>query len=271
MPDSTRAFEDAKKTWRYLRLAIVVMVVGLAVSIGGEVVNHDCWQTSISAYFHTPARGFFVGTMVAIGVALVSLRGNNDVEDVLLNLAGGFAPVVALVPTGAQDEPTCNAVPAEEAARAHIVNNMTALLAVSFVALVAVFVLLLLRGNERLAMAGWGVAALVWLAGLVTFLAEEDWFVSHAHSVAAGLMFACIVAVVFVDAFDFRTTPGSSTRNRYFAIGVAMLASVGAAAFAWKVLDWDYVILGIEAALIALFAFFWLIQTFELWNRGLRR
>jgi len=42
---------EAIKTWRYLRLAIVALVVGLVVSIAFEwgEVNADCLQTSISA------------------------------------------------------------------------------------------------------------------------------------------------------------------------------------------------------------------------------
>jgi hypothetical protein len=35
-------------------------------------------------------------------------------------------------------------------------------------------------------------------------------------------------------------------------------------------LGWEHWILGIEAALIALFAMFWVIQTKELWREGLR-
>ena len=63
----------------------------------------QCWQGSISTYYYTPVHGFLIGALVTMGVCLYCLKGNIAVEDVLLNLAGMFAPVVALVPT---DPPT---------------------------------------------------------------------------------------------------------------------------------------------------------------------
>jgi hypothetical protein len=48
----------AVKTWRYLRVAMVVVVFGLGVSIAYErsKVRPGCFQTSISAYYYTPDR-----------------------------------------------------------------------------------------------------------------------------------------------------------------------------------------------------------------------
>ena len=63
------------------------------------VQSTGCFQTSISAYYYTPVHGVFIGALVAVGTCLICLRGNTDAEDILLNLAGMFAPVVALVPT----------------------------------------------------------------------------------------------------------------------------------------------------------------------------
>src|SRR4051812_48137400 len=79
---------EAVKTWRYLRLAIVVVAVELAASVLYEHAQApaECWQTSISAYYYTPAQGVLVGALVAIGVCLVSVKGNTDWEDILLNL-----------------------------------------------------------------------------------------------------------------------------------------------------------------------------------------
>lgn len=54
---------------------------------------------SLSAFYYTPARGLFVGTLVAIGVALVAYRGYTRGENRLLNAAGALAVVVALAPT----------------------------------------------------------------------------------------------------------------------------------------------------------------------------
>ncbi len=41
----------------------------------------------------------FTGGLVAIGVSLIAIKGSTDLEDVLLNLAGVLAPIVAFVPT----------------------------------------------------------------------------------------------------------------------------------------------------------------------------
>ena len=127
----------AIKTWRYLRLAMITLVVGLTAAVVYEVVRGgaDCVQTSISAYYYTHAQAIFVGALVAIGACLVCLRGSSEIEDVLLNVAGMLAPVVALVPTpkvgdcaslpGVPKDPTPN-----------IENNVTALLVMGLVAFV---------------------------------------------------------------------------------------------------------------------------------------
>ena len=47
---------DVIKTYRYLRIGMIGAVVLLAASIGIERSKVDCWQTSISAYYYTPAR-----------------------------------------------------------------------------------------------------------------------------------------------------------------------------------------------------------------------
>ena len=87
-------------TWRYLRLAIVVMVVALGASVLYEHARTGtrCWQPSISSYYYTAAQSAVVGALVAIGVCLICLRGNTDWEDILLNVAGACAPVAALSP-----------------------------------------------------------------------------------------------------------------------------------------------------------------------------
>ena len=97
----TATVSDAVKTYRSVRLSMVTLVLGLAAAVAVErlEVPRGCFQHSISAYYYTPVRGMFVGGLLGIAVCLVALRGNNDAEDALLNLAGMLAPVVAFVPT----------------------------------------------------------------------------------------------------------------------------------------------------------------------------
>jgi uncharacterized membrane protein YdbT with pleckstrin-like domain len=80
-------------------------------------------------------------------------------------------------------------------------------------------------------------------------------------------MFVCILAVAAINAF----APGTNRRARpmYFAIAGAMvLAAVVIGILGLT--GWDYWVLGIEIALISLFAIFWATQTVELWHDGLR-
>ena len=89
---------DAIKTYRYLRVGMIGAVVLLAASISIEIVKAGCAQTSISAYYYTPARAIFVGAMFVVGVSLIVYKGRTPWEDNWLNVAGMLAPVVAVVP-----------------------------------------------------------------------------------------------------------------------------------------------------------------------------
>ena len=111
--DTTR--HSIVKTYRYLRIAMVLLVLMLAASVLREAaaVGFDCAQKSLSAYYSPPARGVFVGALVAIGACLVVIKGSTDVEDVLLNIAGMLMPVVAFVPT--PYEAACSSTPVQAA------------------------------------------------------------------------------------------------------------------------------------------------------------
>ena len=55
---------------------------------------------SISAYYHTSMRNYFVATLVALGVFLVLYRGFSRPESWILNVAGVSVIGVAFLPTG---------------------------------------------------------------------------------------------------------------------------------------------------------------------------
>ena len=124
------------KSYRYLRLVMVGLVVLLAASVLIELqqTGFGCWRTSISSYYWTPVRGVFVGALVAIGTCLIVLKGNTPVEDVLLNVAGALAPIVAFVPI--LDPKECQSTPwaASADGRANIFNNVGAFLLAGLVA-----------------------------------------------------------------------------------------------------------------------------------------
>jgi len=61
------------------------------------------------AYFDTPVRTVFVGTLVGAAFSQVAIRGRCGGEDALLNLAGVLLPLVAFlpVPTPGTDGDPC--------------------------------------------------------------------------------------------------------------------------------------------------------------------
>jgi len=262
----------AIQTWRYLRLGMIGLVIGLGASVLYEhfKVPSDCFQTSISAYYYTPVRGIFVGALIGIGLALICLRGNTPIENILLNIAGMFAPVVALVPT--PDPGTCTSlIVSTQGRHANIANNITALLVVGALALVVAGILVARNEAPLASLVGFGIASLTWLAAVLVFALARHFFERNAHYTAAVAMFLCIVAVACVNAVGYkRAEKSQSIRNRYSAIAATMVASLVVMIVIGQV-GWRYWVIVLETILIALFALFWIVQTRELWKPGLRR
>lgn len=263
---------NAIKTWRYLRVALVVLVLGLGASILHEFADTGwkCLQHSISAYYYTPVRGLFVGGLMAIGVCLVVLKGNTPEEDVCLNLAGALAPVVAFVPT--TTHANCGALGVVGIPK-HIDNNVFALLLIGAVGIVIAAVLVrrdptIPDGPTEPAGLGLWTAFGLWLLAAVTFYGPgETVFRENAHHVAAITMFVFIFLVVVLNA---RGIGGTPLRNRYGVIASLMFGSaVVIGLLAWLA-HWEHWVFVIEAAMIGFFVWFWIVQTAELWKKGLR-
>ncbi|MCU1588557.1 MAG: uncharacterized protein JWN31_2050 [Frankiales bacterium] len=270
--------EQAVKTYRYLRIAMIALVIGLGVSVGYEVahVAGSCLKSSISSYYHSPVRGFFVSALVAIGVCLVCLQGSTPLEDALLNLAGMLAPVVALVPTPYEAHNCASAARDDHVSSADVANNMTALLAIGAIALIVTVLLAAASREQPKIWFGIAGALGLWGATLAVFEGDRAFFEGHAHYAAAIVMFVAIIAVVSVNALHFgrhrqaRGAGKTAYANRYAVVAVSMLVSV-AVVLAWKwTVGFHHWVLAVEACLITLFAVFWVVQTVELWDRGLR-
>ncbi|WP_125776534.1 hypothetical protein [Antribacter gilvus] len=90
----------AAATYLYLRVAIILMIVLLAGAViaWDRSPQNDVPLGSISASWYTPVQSIFVGVLVAVGAAMIAIRGRG-LQEPLLNFAGLFAPVVAFVPT----------------------------------------------------------------------------------------------------------------------------------------------------------------------------
>ena len=280
VPDPAMA---AVTTYRYLRLAMITLVVGLfaCVLYEHEKTATGCWPTSISAYYYTPVQGFLVAALVTIGVSLVALHGNTDWEDALLNLAGVCAPVVAFVPY--PDPGTCGSVLTDTRNRlANIDNNMLGLLVAGGLGLVIVGVLehrrALSVGTDRpapVALLGFWAIAVLFIVTTAVYLWDRPLLLDRGHGVAAVAMFGFIFLNVWVNAAALHRANNAEGRrpfwrNRYTVVGTLMTLAVVAnviamlAGFRWWVLT-------LETSMIVLFAWFWIAQTIELWNQGLRR
>lgn len=274
----------AVKTYRYLRLALAALVVLLfaAVVIEWLATGRSCWQPSVSAYYYTPARAVLVGVLVTMGVCLIALKGSTEPEDVLLNFAGMLAPGVAFVPTpGAGD---CRSVPVDPGdVGANVANNMQALFVTGLV--VAVVVVVMARVDARDGVLGrWdrigiAVTALVLGGGAVWFYVDRESFLDLAHAAAAVPMFLALVAVVWLNARHVQEAvregvmPPQESRYVpvYRAIAVGMLVALAATVAISLATSSTSLVLWVEVVLITLFAAFWVVQTVELWRRGLRQ
>jgi hypothetical protein len=271
----------AIKTYNYLRIALAALVLLLFVSVALEWWTADgCLQPSISAYYFTPVRAVFIGVLVTMGVCLVALKGNTDGEDVLMNLAGMLAPGVAFIPTGASGR--CGASEAGLDVPAGVANNMPALFVTGLVVGAVTLVIarreaggLSLSTPNRL---GLGLTVLVLGSGVVWFVVARDSFLDRGHDAAAIPMFLAVIAVVWLNGRDVQLAVAEgaapSTRARYVpvyrGIAIGMLVALAVTVAISLLTGSTSLVLWVEVVLIALFAAFWVVQTVELWDRGLR-
>jgi hypothetical protein len=278
-PDPASA---AVKTYNYLRIALAALVLLLFVSVALEVRAAGCLQPSISAYFYTPVGPVLVGVLVAVGVSLIALKGNTDAEDVLMNFAGMLAPGVAFIPT--QDAGTCRSAPlATSDIPSTVANAMPALFVTgAVVGMVALFIAR--REGALPAMSTWTrggllLTVLVLSAGVVWFVTDRDSFLRRGHGAAAVPTFLAVVAVVWFNARDVQQAIRQETlppqRNRYVAvyrlIAIGMFTTLAATVVINLATGSTSLVFWVEVVLLVLFALFWVVQTVELWNRGLRR
>ena len=278
-------------SYRYLRLAMVIVVATLAISLVLELVDAGCLLGSISDYYYTPVHAVFIGSLTVLGVAMIALKGRDTIEDLALNLAGVLAPVVAFVPT-ARSSSACLAGVDELVVpqQALITNNTVALLLGAALGLAVAYVIAWRQrkvGRIELspsARTGLVLGALVLVAGVVWYLGWRETFEQRAHGWAAVLMFVAFWGAVLVNAgwpagplrwvYRVLRAPapdplGASPRYLplYRAVSVAM-AVFALVAVASLAVTWDHRIFWLELAEIAAFGFFWTVQTLEAWDAG---
>jgi hypothetical protein len=274
--------DTALDTYRYLRGGIPVMLVMLGAALIIERARATCWQTSISAYYFTSAHAVFIGAVCVVGALLIVYKGSKDTEDVLLNLAGTVAFVVAFVPTS-RPVLLCSesGMDAGAVTRDAVIGSVWALVIALVVARAASWWMYRRTRTERdrspLGRVAVWVQRAVLAVGLVTLIAVPDWFVANAHGIAAVTMFLAFIVTVLINAFlagrqDEQKCPHNLVYHRvYQAISLAMALTLVAAVAAHQLLDgFNHVVLVVEVALIAEFGAYWLVQTVELWNTSTR-
>ena len=284
MADPDRLEIASRKTYRYLRVAVVAMAVLLGVSVAIEIAfgPRGGILDSISAYYYTPVRGVFVGSLVAVGLGLVAIKGREGPEDIMLNLAGMLAPLVALVPTPISF-PVAGFVTERRTVPAALVpaveNNVAALLVLGVVGVIFAAATVEdgpYRTAHLRSISGAGVL-LVGLAAWFGFGRES--FLEFGHYAAAVPMFGLIVGVAVVNARH--TTRGAvvsrlaaaTYRRAYAGIATAMGVTIVVAGVLF-LLDstghrpFSSWLFWVEVVLLALFAGFWVLQTAENWNEG---
>jgi hypothetical protein len=290
------------KSYRYLRIVMVGLVVAIAVAVFYQSWRQGSFLASVSAYYYTPAQAIFVGALIGLGACMIALKGVTEGEDIFLNVGGVFAAGVAIVPATrgadyqtavqacqragsplltqrASEDLDCPTVQAlADATRANVENNMVTLLVVGFLAIVAAVVFLRRDRTSNHWVDGssailWGFVAVgvVWLGGLIALSTAVDWFIDNAHYLAAAGLFLCILSVAVENARRHQKELGSPSVGkvltsppayRYTWIAVAMLV-VAAIAVVMKVAD-VISLFWLEIAVAALFAAFWTVQTIEL-------
>jgi uncharacterized protein YneF (UPF0154 family) len=267
----------ALDTYRYLRGGMPVMLVMLASALIVERATATCWQTSISAYYFTGVHAVFIGTICAIGTLLVVYRGSNDTEDVLLNLAGILAFVVAFVPT-TRPVLLCGAstLPVDAVSERAVIANVWALVVALAVSRAASWWMYRRTGTGHelgfIAKVAVWVQRAVLAIGLVALIVTPSWFVTNAHGIAASVMFVAIVATVFITAFitdkgDAQSTNPALYERIYRFIAIAMtLTLIAAVVVHFALDDFNHVVLVVEVILIFLFGGYWVVQTVEKWN-----
>ncbi|HEX2295718.1 MAG TPA: hypothetical protein VHN37_10460 [Actinomycetota bacterium] len=274
--------DDAIKTYRYLRIGMVGAVFFLAAAVAIEHDKVGCWQTSISAYYYTPARAIFVGALIAIGLALIVIKGRTSFEDVCLNIAGMLAPVVAIVPITGVGK--CWSIPPNplpiqngklaDWVIANVENNFDALLlagafGLAIAAVVALFVNRGVRGTIQTVDTG-TLVSLAFTAAALAFgwWLIETWsgFYKQVHGLAALFMFVFLTGAVIAKALSNRD--GESRTYFVLYAVLAFLMPVGGIAITVLGIGGDHETFVVEAYEIVLFAVFWLIQTWENWDEG---
>jgi hypothetical protein len=290
--------DDTVKTYRCLRLGPVAAVVWLLVSVVETAISTQCVQTSLSAFYYTTSHSVFVASLSVVGALLIAYQGTILAEEVILDVSGVLAIIVALVPlTPSPADDAAHAcglsLPTDADGTVGSVNNVSSLLVAGVVIVVlyrvvswksspahtssvvhettpaaelAVRLAKSLLGTGQVVVSA--VAVLYLVAGVVWFVTAPDQFTANGHRLAALGLFVGIVLVAIFYA-SYAALEGKPEAKIYSAIaGLLTVTLIVLAALILRVggIQPGHAVLWFETALIVEFAAFWLVQTRDLWQ-----
>ena len=266
---------STQRTYRYVRIAIAAPVVLLLVAVAIQSASAPSgWhvEDSISAYVHTGARDVFVGSLVAVSLALLAISGRG-LERALLDVAAMLAPIIAFVPTPRDGtDPT-----------AAVSTSIASYVIVGIIlCVVALVVASRDEGAWRVPEAGTrisvGIAfSVLVVVALINALAQR-WLIEHLHMTAAVLFFACFAVVAALGAVPLKwrrvqtngakdPTRGQRTVYVITAVGiVAVVVWLGCCVFTRPPEDRGILVLIGEFIALVLFVIFWLVQSAQKWD-----
>jgi hypothetical protein len=82
-------------------IGILGMMLPFVVVLGGFIQTSFAIKSSISDYYYSNMRDFFVGLLCCVSLFLITYRGYDIIDDVLTNLCGIFALGIVAFPTSA--------------------------------------------------------------------------------------------------------------------------------------------------------------------------
>jgi len=87
----------------YLTMRRIIGILGIGLPIivvlGGFIQNGFVLGTSISSYYYTNMRDFFVGVLSCVGLFLISYKGYERIDHITSDISGILAVGIAFFPT----------------------------------------------------------------------------------------------------------------------------------------------------------------------------
>ncbi|GAA1968462.1 hypothetical protein [Microbacterium deminutum] len=259
--------DAAQRTHRYLRVALVGIVIVILAGVVIEWIRSGVLPPSISHSYYTSARSVFVGSLVAASLALTVLSGS-DAESAFLDMAAPFAPLIALIPAAL--DPASIKVEADG-----VITGVTAYLVALLLILIAGLILWRtkqLEGNwVRVTMiVALGVFLVVLALIIPAWVNPDDpnlWIFSM-HYPATIAFFIAFATVPFINFFRKTSNiePRPWQRAIYAGVVIVLAIDIPLSPILGFALPNTHAVLICEAVALLAFALFWLVQTIQRWN-----